>query len=562
MRGAGERGVSRWIVGGSMLASMLLSACGGGTSGDTPGVANLFGTLPTCTIADGASSCEATVVWTTVHASPVQLSLNGVVTSTAPSGHLSPTVNFGSALTVSLVAGGTTVDPVTVSAICASTSAWNGSACTPLGGGSFVVTSLSAADGATGVPAETPITGTATQPLVSGKASVACHDADDASIALAATAVVTPAGNTFSVATTYAAHAMLPHAATCTLSGTVMNGTLASTAFGPVTFTTDTGEGVERVLAAAGQDGLPFLVDPSTGTATTPAELASHAANCFGAYDRHLGRLRTLCGKTSGGIASVWDIDLATTAATPVDDLTNSFANGNVTSPDVAIAADGSMFLTRGGLQADNTTNSTVLAVTAAGKTNISWDWGGSADYVARLLMDTPRRQLYAVTHLGKVFTISLSTLTAVSSVDLSTTVNDALLSNGQVVVAAPGARNLRVYDPGTGTQLAVPFVFDGEAATALALTSTDLVVATSSLHHGVPTAALCLVDPATYVQRSGPCADQTDGELVTTLAADASSLFGSRNKDLVSWSVTDLTTQAALASFNGTVLRLAVVHN
>jgi hypothetical protein len=562
----GPRSVAASIASAAFaaLAAAALTACGGGNSGTTALTATLEGTQPNCTIEDGASSCNGTVVWSSSYATDVKLMIDGAVASTQSSGSLSPPVTYGAPISVTLQAGDKTVGPDTISAVCKPASFWNGTQCQPTSD-VFTVTTLSVADGATLVSATTPITGVATQPLQNGSVVITCEDADDASVSLPVTATMAFNGLDFTITPSFGAYAMLPHRAQCTLSGDVLNGSLASAAFGPVKFTTDTGPAFEQVLVSAGANGLPFLVDPTTGEAVTPTAMAAHLQGCFGAYEKHLARIRTLCAKSSGGLGAAWDIDPATVIATQVDSLVSLFSNGNISVPEVVIAHDGTEFMTRGALQSDGSSNSMVVAIDMAGHTTISWDWAGRADYIVRLVLDDATGQVYAVSRLGLIQTISIASRTVTSTFDAGVTVNDAILSNGKVAMALDQPANhinIVVYDPSTQALMpGVPFVYSGRAIKALSLAGSDLVVSTSDVSHSLEVGALCNLDPVTFVQRTGPCFDQGQTE-PQTLTADAVHLFGDLGTSLQSWPLGSLTTPTSLATFDGPIVRARVVQN
>jgi hypothetical protein len=549
------------------LAGAALTACGGSNPGGPALTADLNGTRATCTIADGGTSCAATVVWHTAGASTVALSVDGTVASSLPSGTLGPTVAYGTPISVTLTADGTTVGPQAISAVCGATSHWNGAQCSA-GNGTFAVATFSVADGATGVSATTAMTGTATEPITSGSATIACHDADDATVTLATTVAIAVNGTAFSIQPTYATYAMLPHHAQCTLSASVFNGALVAAPVGPLTFVTDSGAALHTVFVRAGASGLPFLVDPVSGATATPTAMAAHLANCFGVYDRHLARLRTLCGQAYAGLGAVWDIDPSTNVATPVDALTAVFANGNVSEPDVQIAHDGTLYMTRGGLQGDGTTNSMVVVVTPTGHSTISWDWAGRQDYIQRLVLDEAGGRLYAVSRLGLVTVIDTATKAVTgTAVDLGTTVNDAVLLDGKIVlsvrvVAATGV-NFFVYDTATQALLAgIPNVGSGRGTSTAALSAGDLVVSTTDAAQNTETGSLCRLDPATFQPRPGTPCTATGPKSPNAMASDGTTLFGDLASVLSTWPVADFSTATPLATFDGPVVRVSVVQN
>jgi hypothetical protein len=567
MRSARPRVASALAAALAALSTAALTACGGSDPGPAPVLADLNGTHATCTIADGATSCAATVVWHTSGASAVQLTIDGAVASTLATGTLAPIVVYGTPIVVQLQADAATAGPQTITAGCGATSHWDGETCSA-GNGTFVVSSFSVADGATGVSATTAMTGTATEAIVTGTASITCHDADDATVTLPTTVAIAETGTAFSIQPTYATYAMLPHHAQCTLTASVYNGSLVAAPLGPLNFVTDSGAALHKVFVRAGANGLPFLVDPVSGATATPTAMAAHLANCTGVYDRHLARLRTLCGQTFGGLGAVWDIDPSTNVATPVNDLTNVFANGNISEPDVQIDHAGTEYMTRGGLQGDGTSNSMVVVVTPTGHSTVSWDWAGRQDYIQRLVLDEAGGKLYAVSRLGLITVIDTATLAVTgTAVDVATTVNDAVLLNGRIVlsvrvVAATGV-NFFVYDTATQALLTgIPNVGSGRGTSTAALSAGDLVVSTTDAAQNTETGSLCRLDPATFQPRAGTPCTATGAKSPNAMASDGVTLFGDLASVLSTWPVADFSAATPLATFDGPVVRVSVVQN
>ncbi len=542
-----------------------LSGCGGGSTAPRV-LGNLDGTQPECQVADNATTCAGTVVWQTFNAGSVALMVDGSTASTAGSGTLAPTVAFGHPATIALQADGQTLATASISAVCVPTSHWDGAACRP--GAGFAVAGFAIEDGDTNVGATTVLLGTATQVLVGGSGNIACQDTLDADVVLATTVTVAVSGTQFTVQPTFAGYPMLPHRATCTLQVDVVNGSATTASVGPLTFSTDNGPVLDKLLVQGGSGGLPWVVDPATGAAVTPPEMAAHLGECFGAYDVHTARLRTLCGKSSGGLGNVWDIDPVTVHATQVDSLLDVFTNGTVSSADVQIDHFGVEYMTRGGLQADGTTNSSVVVITPTTHTTIAWDWGGRQDFVLRLLLDDANHRLYAISSLGLIKTIDTTTLAVISTLDATAQVNDATLSPaGQVVLAiaplASGA-NLLVMDPASQSLLSgLPIVGpSGRATVATTLSAGDLLLSTSDFSHGVTTAMICRLDPVTYALRPGtPCTAVGDATPHALAALDGN-VYGDINDVLTGWPAADFSTGTPVHTFDAAIARIGAVHN
>jgi dienelactone hydrolase len=106
---------------------VCLAACGGG--GDPSGSSAVGSlTVQGCVIAEGGSSCEATIGWTTAGASSPRVLMGDSTLATAPSGSVRAAV--GPAFqAVTLFDGTAKLDEDTVRGRCASASAWDGGSC-------------------------------------------------------------------------------------------------------------------------------------------------------------------------------------------------------------------------------------------------------------------------------------------------------------------------------------------------------------------------------------------------------------------------------------------------
>ena len=559
--GAGLRSAAAATAAAALLAA--LAACGGAnTTGEL--VSNLDGTLSSCTIADGATTCQGTVVWYTRYASLVSVQLDGQVIGTAAAGSAAPVLAYGPA-TLTLVVDGNVVATATLSGQCAGTSFWNGGTCVPAS--AFALGPFSVVDGAADVDVHAPLAGSATQALGGGSATIACHDRDDASLALAVTAAVEVAAGQYTIAPQFAGYPELPHHADCTLSATLRSLALQSAPLGPIRFTTGSGPALARLLATAGAAGLPWLVDPAAGTQASPPEMASHLGNCVGAWERFAGRVRSFCGISQSGTASVWDIEPDGSRASPVHSLDSLFSTGATTDPQLLIDARRNEYFTRGALQADGSSNSAVIVVTpAGGHTTIAWDWAGRHDWITRLVLDEGAGRLFAVSHLGLVQVISLASLAVVDTFDIAQVVNDALVSQGQLVVsirAAADGSNLRVYDPvARALRAGVDSIPGGKAAQGLALSGADLLVAGSDAGAGQSAGKLCRLDPASFTLRAGtPCTATGSPSTPLALAATAAGVFGDLGPVLTQW-LPDLSAPTPLQTYDGPVTRLRVIAN
>lgn len=123
-----SRGGSAAALTALLALAALLGACGGGGSGVAPAPAT-SGTLVVadCTIAAGASSCQATINWTSTAAAPRVL-LAGATVSTVAAGTASLAVGT-ERQPVALFDGATRLDEKSIGGSCASASAWDGSRC-------------------------------------------------------------------------------------------------------------------------------------------------------------------------------------------------------------------------------------------------------------------------------------------------------------------------------------------------------------------------------------------------------------------------------------------------
>lgn len=111
-----------------MVTAMLLGACGGGGSGAAPApVASGALVVADCTMAAGASSCQATINWSSTAATPRVL-VAGATVSTVAAGTASVAVG-ADRQTVALFDGANRLDEKSVGGSCAPASAWDGSRC-------------------------------------------------------------------------------------------------------------------------------------------------------------------------------------------------------------------------------------------------------------------------------------------------------------------------------------------------------------------------------------------------------------------------------------------------
>ncbi len=113
---------------------LVLAACssssGGGGDGNGGGPPAASGTLTVgnCSIAADASSCDASIAWSTTNASSPRVQLDAATLSTTASG--STTTALGAQTkTVTLFDGTTRLDEKTIAGGCVLASAWDGSRC-------------------------------------------------------------------------------------------------------------------------------------------------------------------------------------------------------------------------------------------------------------------------------------------------------------------------------------------------------------------------------------------------------------------------------------------------
>lgn len=108
--------------------AMHLAACGGGGSDSRPSQSAGSLTVGSCTIAEGAPACPATISWTTTNATSPRVLLGSATLATTATG--SATATIGAATqTVTLLDGATELDSKSVIGTCIAASAWDGSAC-------------------------------------------------------------------------------------------------------------------------------------------------------------------------------------------------------------------------------------------------------------------------------------------------------------------------------------------------------------------------------------------------------------------------------------------------
>jgi dienelactone hydrolase len=116
-------------IGAAVLLWALAGCGGGGGSGPTP-TGKL--TITSCTLPEGAASCDGTIGWSTANAASPRLTLDGVVLSEQPSGTV--TVALPGDFVDAVLSDGTrTLDSVTFRGRCETASAWDGSQCTAYG---------------------------------------------------------------------------------------------------------------------------------------------------------------------------------------------------------------------------------------------------------------------------------------------------------------------------------------------------------------------------------------------------------------------------------------------
>ena len=112
----------------SVGCAMLLGGCGGSGSDARSPQATGSLTVGSCTIAEGATACPATISWTTTNATSPRVLLGSATLATTASG--TATASIGAAIqTVTLLDGATQLDNESVTGTCISASAWDGGAC-------------------------------------------------------------------------------------------------------------------------------------------------------------------------------------------------------------------------------------------------------------------------------------------------------------------------------------------------------------------------------------------------------------------------------------------------
>jgi dienelactone hydrolase len=114
----------------TLFAAAILSACGGGSGAGSGGDSPATGTLAVtaCAIAEGQSTCQATIAWTTANATMPGVTAAGSVLSNQPSGSVTIAINT-TAVQVTLTDGSRTLDQRTLQGACVSATAWDGSVC-------------------------------------------------------------------------------------------------------------------------------------------------------------------------------------------------------------------------------------------------------------------------------------------------------------------------------------------------------------------------------------------------------------------------------------------------
>jgi dienelactone hydrolase len=111
-----------------LLLWVCSAACGDGGGATSPHTAAGALTVAACVIAEGASSCETVINWTTTGALAPRVVLGNTTLATASAG--SVRVEVGTTVqTVTLFDGEARLDEGTVRGQCVSASAWNGSQC-------------------------------------------------------------------------------------------------------------------------------------------------------------------------------------------------------------------------------------------------------------------------------------------------------------------------------------------------------------------------------------------------------------------------------------------------
>ncbi len=107
----------------------LLFACGGGSDAPpTPPTPTGSLSVTGCVIAADASSCQATISWTSAGAAAPRVLVGGVTLATTTAGTASTTLGTAAAV-VTLLDGAVRLDEKSVAGTCASASAWDGARC-------------------------------------------------------------------------------------------------------------------------------------------------------------------------------------------------------------------------------------------------------------------------------------------------------------------------------------------------------------------------------------------------------------------------------------------------
>jgi len=110
-------------------AALLLFACGGGGSvAPPPPVTSGSLAVTGCVIAEGASSCQATISWSSINAAAPRVLLGGSTLATTASGTASPALGTDR-VTVELFDGAVNLDEKSIGGTCVSASAWDGGKC-------------------------------------------------------------------------------------------------------------------------------------------------------------------------------------------------------------------------------------------------------------------------------------------------------------------------------------------------------------------------------------------------------------------------------------------------
>lgn len=111
------------------MACTGLGGCGGsGSVAERPSQPAGSLVVSGCTIAEGDSSCAATVTWTTSGVTAATVLLGGATLASGPSGTTTAAVG-GASQTVTLLGGAAQLDQKSVAGNCVQASAWDGSQC-------------------------------------------------------------------------------------------------------------------------------------------------------------------------------------------------------------------------------------------------------------------------------------------------------------------------------------------------------------------------------------------------------------------------------------------------